>query len=174
MTAAQLHDIVSPEPVSWIPQTAGWAVLFGVLVVAGAWVGWRRWRRWRADRYRREALSRLAELTQAAGDERRRAGALAGLPVLVKQTALAGHRRSEVAGLNGDEWLRFLDESYGGDGFVAGPGRWLPTFAYAPPAALEAVPEQDVRGAFDVVGLWIKKHRSGKLGNSEQPEGEQA
>ncbi|NIM02313.1 MAG: DUF4381 family protein, partial [Acidobacteria bacterium] len=49
-------------------------------------------------------------------DPTSRDDAIAALPVLVKETALTYRPRSEVAALSGDSWLRFLDESYGGDG----------------------------------------------------------
>jgi Flp pilus assembly protein TadB len=125
-----LHDIVLPEPVSWMPQTIGWWVVLGLLLVVVAWAAWAAVRRRRANRYRRLALARLEAIERALAAPASRAGALAELAVLVKETALACRPRAEVAALSGEPWLRFLDASYGGTGFTEGPGRLLPVLAY--------------------------------------------
>ncbi len=39
---ANLHDNVLPEAVSWVPETVGWWVLLGLVVLALAWGGGRR------------------------------------------------------------------------------------------------------------------------------------
>ena len=51
--AAQLHDIVVPEPVSWMPQTAGWYILLALLVLGSAYIAYRGYRRAKANRYRK-------------------------------------------------------------------------------------------------------------------------
>ena len=94
----ELHDIVVPEPVSWMPATAAWGVLGGLLLIILAWQLVALGRRWRANRYRREALSRLDEIERAASA---RPEALGSLPELVKITALAAWPRARVAGLSG-------------------------------------------------------------------------
>ena len=70
----------------------------------------------------------------------------------MKRTALACRPRVEVAALTGDAWLRFLDESYGGDGFTRGAGRALTALAY------EASPEVDGDALVPLVRDWIRKH----------------
>ncbi|MHC8395042.1 DUF4381 domain-containing protein [Pseudomonas sp. LB3P93] len=81
----QLKEIGLPAPVSYAPQTWGWWVLLGVLVIAVLLVGARRYWQWRRDRYRREALVRLADL-QSSNDQ---LGALRELPELLKRVALS-------------------------------------------------------------------------------------
>ena len=161
-----LHDIVLPEPVSWMPQTAGWWALLAVAVVALAWATLAGLRRRRANRYRRVALARLDRIEQALADPNARATALTELPVLLKRTALACQPRSEVACLTGDPWLRFLDASYGGNGFTEGPGRLLPVLAYeAPGPGVEegpdarAVPDQ-IPDLLRLIRHWILRHSS--------------
>jgi len=166
---ASLHDIVLPEPVSWMPQTAGWWVVLAIALVALAWATRSAVRRRRANRYRRLALERLDGIEQALGSPSSRGAALTELPVLVKQTALACRPRSEVASLTGEPWLRFLDASYGGNGFTDGPGRLLPVLAYqAPPGRgveesksprVEHVPEQ-IPDLLQLIRHWILQHRS--------------
>ena len=138
-----LNDIVVPEPVSLVPQTAGWIVL-GVVIIAAltAWAAF-AWRRYRRNAYRREALD-LLDTTPPQE-----------LPALVKRVALAATPRTEVASLTGDPWLEFLDRTYGGNGFSNGPGRALATLSFA-----AAAPDAGVPGELhDLVALWIRKHR---------------
>ena len=49
----QLKELSLPAPVSYWPQTWGWGVLLGVLVVALLVLAGRKWLRWRGDAYRR-------------------------------------------------------------------------------------------------------------------------
>lgn len=102
---AGLADIAVPSPVSWMPQTWGWAALAALLLVAAAWAEVRRRRRREANRYRREAL---AELSTVEARLRSDPSALAAIPPLLKRVALAAWPRSEVASLSGDAWVAFL------------------------------------------------------------------
>lgn len=159
-----LHDIVLPEPVSLMPQTPAWWVALGLVVVALAWAALTAARRYRADRYRRLALARLAEIERDLPAP----AALARLPILVKQTALACRPRAEVAALSGEPWLRFLDESVGGEAFTRGPGRLLPALAYARPGEVSA---SELRELTRLVRRWIRRH-AGSAGVSPAREGE--
>lgn len=154
-----LQDIVLPDPVSWAPQTAGWWVLLGILVLLVAW--WARGvlRRRRVNLYRRQALARLQEIESALAIPASRSRALTALPVLVKQTLLACRRRAEVAALSGEPWLQLLDESYGGSGFTRGPGQLLPKLAYSTPAETEGVRAEDLQALVGLVRRWIRGHR---------------
>lgn len=99
-----LPPVPEPEPVSWLPQTWGGAVLGLTLVVILAWFGWRSYRHWQANRYRRAALQEL-EQRLAAGE-----GAVA-LAEVLRRTALVAFPRAEVAALSGDAWCDFLNQS---------------------------------------------------------------
>lgn len=154
-----LHDIAIPEPVSRMPATTAWYVLFGAIALGLAAVAWLAWRSYQANRYRREALARLDEIEAALADRDRRAAALVGLPVITKQVALAISPRPDVAVLSGAPWLEYLDRTYRGDRFRNGPGRLLPRIAYAAPEALEAIPDDDVRQLTELLRDWIRGHR---------------
>jgi hypothetical protein len=158
-TVQGLHDIVLPDPVSWAPQTPGWWVFLGLLVVALAWATVAAVRRRRTNRYRRLALARLARIETELADPASRAEAATALPILVKQTALAFRPRSEVAALSGSSWLRFLDDSYGGSGFTEGPGRLLSTLAYSTPATTNTLPTAELEALAGLVRQWIRRHR---------------
>jgi hypothetical protein len=161
-TLGHLHDIVFPEPVSWVPQTVGWwaaLVLVGLLL---GWVGYATYNRWQANRYRRLALNQLRQIEAELCTLDRRVTALLELPVLMKQTVLACWKRSDVASLTGEDWLRFLDESYCGKGFTQGPGRLLPTLAYSPPSTLHQlsnIGSDEVKKLIVLIREWIQHHR---------------
>lgn len=140
----QLHDVVLPEAVSYFPTTAPWLVVFLVLfaLLATGLVSWVRHER--RNRYRKKALARLDDLwTRRAYRE---------IPALLKQTTLVFRDRGEVASLTGDAWLRFLDRSYGGDGFTRGPGRVLPELAYGRDVEL------DQEDFLELIRDWIRTH----------------
>ena len=102
----QLKELGLPAPVSYWPQTWGWGVLLGLLVVGLLILGIRKWLRWRRDAYRREALARLKQLKD-----------LRELPELLKRVALsmplpkAQHQR--IPTLRGAEWQAFLQHHAG-------------------------------------------------------------
>jgi len=155
-----LHDLAVPASPSWMPQTAGWYVLFGVLAVGLIWLTVRFYRRWKANRYRGEALAGLESIKSRLREPATRGAALAELPVLVKRTALSFEPRASVAALYGEEWLRRLDSSYGGTGFSEGPGRRLIDAAYSPAEQLAHLQADEVNELVELVGLWIRKHHA--------------
>lgn len=152
----QMHDIVLPEAVSWMPQTAGWWILAALVLAIGLRVALVARRRHRENRYRRLALAELDRIEAALGTPGERAVALGALPALVKRTALAVWPRETVASLSGAAWLRFLDESYGGSDFTKGPGRSLPALAYARD---ESMSSEETRKLTVLVRDWIRRHR---------------
>lgn len=87
-----------PEPVSMLPQTAGWWVLGGMVLLAVAVGLWCCWQIWRANGYRRAALRALA---RAQDDP-------AQIATVLRRAALAAYPRDRVAGLTGRDWIAFL------------------------------------------------------------------
>jgi len=155
-----LNDIVVPEPVAWTPQTVGWVAVLVVAVGLSVWGLFRRHRRVVANRYRVTALEELEaierDLSSGARDE-----ALARVPILVKRAALSFTDRDRVASLSGEQWLSFLDETYGGTGFTQGPGRGLTELAYARPGTEET--SEDRRELISLVRTWIEVHDARRL-----------
>lgn len=103
-----LNDIVVPTPVSYMPQTWGWAALAILLLAVFALLAWRWLRRWKANRYRREALAALDALARQAESSATPAGVEQELAELLKRTALGAWPREEVAKLSGAAWAEFL------------------------------------------------------------------
>jgi hypothetical protein len=151
---ADLKDIPPPPPVSYMPQTAGWWVLLGVMLLVALVIAFIRWCRWWRNRYRREAVAELAVIEQAIADPAQRAGALAAIPVLVKRTVLAWAPRQEVGPMSGEAWLRYLDQTYPAGGFVQGPGQKLDALAYGG----GEIGSDDLAALMSLLHQWIDGH----------------
>ncbi|MET0949428.1 MAG: DUF4381 domain-containing protein [Pseudomonas sp.] len=178
----QLQEIALPVPISYAPQTWGWWVLLGLLVMAVLLVGARRYWQWRRDRYRREALVRLAEL-QSHSDQ---LNALRELPELLKRVALSmpcpvGARLARepgaavpqrdrvivlrgqasllqgLAALGGEDWQAFLVR-HSAQPLPADFSQQLALLAYAPDATLQALPPEQRQQLFDTCKLWVEHH----------------
>lgn len=140
----QLAEVPEPEAVSMVPQTAGWAVLGGILFLAMLIWAWRIWKAYQANAYRREALEAL---NLAADDA-------AEISAVLKRVALTAYGRKQVASLSGDAWLAFLDKTGGATpkSFQQGAGRVLAAAAYR----AEPVPaDQELRV---LARQWVKQH----------------
>ena len=102
-----IEEIQAPGPVSWLPQTLGWQVLAGLLLLWLLNLGRRRWQYWRRNRYRKFALLQLKAITTSAQESNRQ---LAAIAALLKATALQAYPRKEIAALSGSAWLDWLDQ----------------------------------------------------------------
>ena len=109
-------------------------------------------------------------MASSLADPSRRVAALRSVPALLKRSALAAYPRQTVASLAGEEWLRFLDDSYGGSGFSEGPGRLLLQAAYAPATQLQTLSESERRELIDLAREWVRRHR-GAPGGTAVPSG---
>ncbi len=139
---AALHDIHLPPPIGWWPPAIGWWLLLMLTLLCTTSLFW--WlRRRRMQRQRPTSmtvkqlvtaanleLGRLAEdtgsglaprqaITDASRLLRRVAVQLAALRVDANANA------SNVAGLTGDAWLRWLDAQWDRNDFSQGAGRAL-------------------------------------------------
>jgi hypothetical protein len=130
-----------PDPVSWWPPAPGWWLLAGLVLTAAivaVWVILRRQRRRAALRAALLELDTLASqrtVIESAEFARR-------LSRLLRRYVLMRFPRREVAGLAGDDWLRFLDTHTDDTAFTEGAGRLLREAPYRPasdPAALETL-----------------------------------
>jgi hypothetical protein len=105
-----LRDIHLPAPVSFWPPAPGWwllALLIVIVLFAAFWL----WRRRQRRAYRRMALRQLQQLRQALQSGKAETPVIAELSILLRRTAITRYGRQQVAGLQGKEWLAFLDRT---------------------------------------------------------------
>ncbi|MBS8261813.1 DUF4381 domain-containing protein [Roseibium polysiphoniae] len=145
LNLAELVDLLQPmpepSPVSMVPQTAGWLWLAAALAAFLAFAIWQVIKHRKKTAYRRQALE---ELTSCSNDPQQ-------LAELLRRTALSAYSRSKVASLHGQEWLSFLDRTYGGTAFSDGPGK-----------AIATAPYQDTSTSSELKSLvqtWIRTHK---------------
>ena len=112
-----LIDIHEPAAPSWWPPAPGWWLVSAAVLLFVVWLAWRCWHRIR----RRRACARAFDDAVAAATTR--AGCIAAVSGLLRRAS----RRidPEADRLQGEEWLRFLDEGLPQPVFRAGPGRVL-------------------------------------------------
>ena len=122
-----LRDIHEPVAPAWWPPAPGWWIVAGVLLLALAWLAWRRWRRVRRHRLAERVFD--AAMASAGTPTAR----IAAMSELLRRAA----RRSDPLAdtLDGDEWLRFLDEGLPQPVFAGGAGRLLGDGAFRPDAS---------------------------------------
>ncbi len=101
----ELLDMLAPAPepilISMVPQTWGWTVLAAVFLIGVGSTIYLLVRYRRSNTYRRLALM---ELKQAGDDPARAAN-------ILRRAALTAFPRNEVAGLHGQDWLNFIQQS---------------------------------------------------------------
>jgi len=133
---SQLRDWHLPAAVSWWPPAPGWWLLTLLLLagLAAALIWWRRARHSpRAADRAAAALAReeLTALRRAFEQDRNAQAFAAGVSRILRRLALRRFARGQVAGLTGQAWLAFLDQTGGTDCFCSGAGQLLTELAYS-------------------------------------------
>jgi hypothetical protein len=149
-SVANLRDLALPPPVAWWPPPLGWWVLaaglLAVILLLNVWLALRYHR----DAYRREAVRDLQSLTGAPPS------AIApAVASVLKRTALAAYPRTAAAGLTGEPWWTFLDQT---GGFPAMAAAAMRRAALDPSHALDPAEARTVLAA---AHRWIRGHRRG-------------
>jgi len=125
-----LHDIHFPEAVSYWPPAPGWwllIILSVILVIVGYWL----YRRVVHPNIRKQALAELAKLNQQLEDNQYPNQFFIDVSILIRRIAITVFGRKQVAGLAGESWLKFLDETSKSTFFTTGNGRLLATAPYS-------------------------------------------
>lgn len=117
MTPLALRDVQEGAAPTWWPLAPGWWLVLGAVVLVAALLAWRAARL----RQRRAAILRLFDdAVDRAGTPSQQVAAMSEL------LRRAARRKDASAGtLEGEAWLRFLDQGLSQPAFVAGAGALL-------------------------------------------------
>jgi Domain of unknown function (DUF4381) len=135
-----LRDIHLPGPIGWWPPAPGWWLLAVLVLVGVALYGIHYYR----ARHKRAALRALTRVRAALEQGAEPVACLQFLSTILRRfamTSVAGTRGattdSDVAGLIGERWLRYLDGRWRRTEFSAGLGRQLLAAPYVRPNSIE-------------------------------------
>jgi len=144
-------EMVSPESINWLPQTAGWAWLGAAALIFLLRYCWLRIRLWYRNRYRREALARLNRLNTSSTPR----NLLPELNKLLKLVAVTAYPRDKVARLSGKAWTEFLHLECPAPAFSEPQLKLLEIGSYQE-VALDPPAVQNLLSASR---QWIREHR---------------
>jgi hypothetical protein len=147
-----LDDVQVPEPISYFPVMPIWTWIFWIMALIAAFLMFQYWKRWQRERYRKLACHELERTASVKGP-----AYVMKVSQILKWTALAAYPRKRVAGLEGADWLRFLDSTSGGTEFTEGVGQSIASSQYRRNADVE----EDALGA--LAKKWIRTHQRGVL-----------
>ncbi|WP_028389447.1 DUF4381 domain-containing protein [Legionella fairfieldensis] len=104
----KLHDIHLPSPVSWWPLAPGWYLVLFLSLVGLVYLIYICRRTYNNSLAKRQALKLLASLERAYRSGGNSQIISMQVSELLRRVALVYFARAEVAGLQGEDWLKFL------------------------------------------------------------------
>ncbi len=154
---ARLRDIHMPEPISQWPMAPGWYLLFGLFVGCLIVCAFLIFRKMRQRRPKKQAAKLLQRYQLEFKQSQNAQLASARVSEILKRVALAYYPRDKVAGLQGDEWISFLDKAGGKPTFSALRYE-LVELPFTKDASTSAN-KVKVEALFEAAGSWIKQRR---------------
>ncbi|WP_419419667.1 DUF4381 domain-containing protein [Legionella sp. D16C41] len=108
---AKLHDIHLPNPIGWWPLAPGWYILIGLIIIIVSLLITIAYRYYKYGRAKRQAYQLLAKYEQDYLQNSDTSTTCAKVSELLRRVALAYFPRQEVASLQGEAWINFLNNS---------------------------------------------------------------
>ena len=147
---AKLQDIQLPDPIGWWPLAPGWYLLaLMVLVLAGLIVYYFR-RRYLHGLAKRQALHLLDSYYLEYQREKNSQLSSMKVSELLRRVSLAYFPREEVASLQGEDWISFLNSTAKGVDF----NRLRESLLELP---YQPVKDYDLAPLFAATRAWIKQ-----------------
>ncbi|MBA2650332.1 MAG: DUF4381 domain-containing protein [Legionella sp.] len=146
----QLRGLHLPKPISWWPLAPGWTILIGLIVgfiITGIYYLHKKMRN---AKPKKQAIGLL--MIYQANYEKTKNSQLASAQIceLLKRVALVYFSREKVAGLCGDSWIHFLNQTSKGIDF----DEIKPLLLTAP---FEKSHHFDIKPLFLKAKAWIKQ-----------------
>ena len=149
---AQLRDIHLPKAINWWPLAPGWYLLaFVGLIILGALIFYFT-RKYHHDRAKRRALLLLTSYQEQYKKERNSQVSASHVSELLKRVALVYFPRSQVASLQGEAWIAFLNSTGQGLDFNQVRSALLQ-------APYQRAFKEDLTLLFHLAQQWITKRR---------------
>lgn len=151
----QLRDIHLPASPDFWPPAPGWWIVATLLLLVVAWTILKLLARRRRQRRLQMILKELQPIEQKLlthPDNQ----TLAELNILLRRLALMTYQRSQIASLNGKQWLAFLDRSGNTNKFTQGVGKVLSDAPYLPNDK-QSLSKKDAQALLKLVRNWIAK-----------------
>lgn len=133
--ALDLRDIHLPEPVSWWPVAPGWWLLIVAVLLTLLLIFISR-KVYRSRQLKREITAELETIKQQFQQSNNKAQLAKDLSVLLRRASITFYSATNIAGLTGENWLAYLDETSGQNSgitnFHSETGKVLLTAPYLP------------------------------------------
>ncbi len=142
----RLHDIHGAAEPSWWPPAPGWWVLAAGALAALVVYLWRN----RRESWQAQALRELARAERDFIQSQDAIRFVSDVSILLRSVSVSRARGIAIAGLTGDAWLQYLDESLATREFSRGAGRVLITAPYMPSADI------DVPALLELTRQWLR------------------
>ena len=150
------EEILLPEAIRFMPQTAAWWWLLVLLFLVLACVGYSLWQMRQRTLYVRQAQQQLQLLREQLGQGEPEA--LATVPHLLKRVAFSCWSRTDLVPLGSEQWMRFWSSTAEEE-----PPPLIKTVAYLDAHSLAAIAPHDRLALFAWAERWISQHRRYRL-----------
>ena len=105
-----LKDIHLPAPISWWPIATGWWLLLACMVLLIIIIYFSR-KYYKSKQLNREINAEFALIKKRYWRTKNKSELARSLSVLLRRTSISLYSEKEVAGLTGENWLAFLDNT---------------------------------------------------------------
>lgn len=152
-----LFPIATPAVEQFYPQTIGWKIAAGVLCLCLFIAMIRSIKRFRKAAYRREANRAInSTLKRYQANELSEQMLFLSFTKIMKSTAMQTYGRNRVAGLSGNNWAEFLQQSYRRRNFTEAH---LLNIIERPYKKSEPLSKKELKALTKRIKKWIGGHR---------------
>ena len=148
-----LKGIQQPDAIATWPPTIGWWIVLLILIITLIATLFFAYRHWKQNHYREIARQHLEDAFLLFNDNGDKQQYLVECNQLLKRAALSRFPADQVAGLTGESWLFFLDQTLQSWEFSSGVGKAIASAPYQVNSDVSIPPIHQL-------GLhWIKNHK---------------
>jgi len=148
-----LRDIHLPEAISYWPPAIGWWLL-AIIILLCLLLAWRLYLRLTRRTAIKQAKHLLLEIKN--NNKNSEIEKVQRVSACLRRVAISTDKSENVAGLTGESWLNYLDNTIEGHPFSQGIGRSLLDMQYR-----QSVPDDfDMNALLSLCETWLKGQKS--------------